>query len=245
MTFRKLFNFVAAAAIVAAATSATPLSVAAKDSGEQRRAAARVQEPVDLAVLVQDDLVARVGNELGVTRDFIRRLPAGSRVMVGYLTSGTLQVRQQFTDDLDAAARSLRVPRASASSAPYNPYVEVVEALRLFDASGKNRRVVLLVSDGLDISRGFDGPSVINSLDMHRAVREANKRDVKVYSFYAPSVGVSGFNRTLASYGQSALARLTRETGGRAFFQGTDFVTFDAYFERLGRALNDRGATAY
>ncbi|HEY9283019.1 MAG TPA: hypothetical protein VIP46_06160 [Pyrinomonadaceae bacterium] len=242
MTLRKLFSFVAAAALVAAATLATPAGVAAKDSGEQRRAAARVQEPIDLAVLVQDDLVARVGNELGVTRDFIRRLPAGSRVMVGYLTSGSLQVRQQFTDDLDAAARSLRIPRASASSAPYNPYVEVVQALRRFDETGKNRRVVLLVSDGLDISRGFDASTVINSIDLARAAREAKKRDVTVYSFYAPSVGVSGYNRTLASYGQSALNRLSRETGGRAFFQGTDFVTFDAYFERLGRALNSRDA---
>ncbi|HLL74501.1 MAG TPA: hypothetical protein VK421_04500 [Pyrinomonadaceae bacterium] len=244
MTFRKLFNFFAAFALVAAATFTAPTSAAANESAE-RRASARVQEPVDLAVLVQDDLVSRVGNELGVTRDFIRRLPAGSRVMVGYLTAGTLQVRQQFTDDLEAAARSLRVPRGTAASAPYNPYVEVVEALRKFDESGRNRRVVLLVSDGLDVSRGFDASTVINSIDMERAIREANKRDVTVYSFYAPAVGLSGFNRLAASYGQSALARLTRETGGRAFFQGTDFVTFDAYFERLGRALNGRGETAY
>lgn len=244
MTFRKLFNFVAALALASAATFATPARAAAGDSAE-RRASARVEEPVDLAVLVQDDLVARVGNELGVTRDFIRRLPAGSRVMVGYLTAGSLQVRQQFTDDLDAAARSLRVPHGVASSAPYNPYVEVVEALRRFDASGKNRRVVLLVSDGLDISRGFDASSAINSVDLQRAVREANKRGVTVYSFYAPSVSLTSFNRTAASYGQSALVRLTRDTGGRAFFQGTDFVTFDAYFERLGRALNGRGERAY
>ena len=240
MTLRKLFNFVAALALVAGATFAMPAAASAKDPAAERRASARVQEPVDLAVLVQDDLVSRVGNELGVTRDFIRRLPAGSRVMVGYLTSGSLQVRQQFTGDLEAAARSLRVPRASASSAPYNPYVEVVEALRRFDAAGKNRRVVLLISDGLDVSRGFDASTVVNSIDLARAAREAKKRDVTVYSFYAPSVGLSGYNRTLAGYGQSALARLSRETGGRAFFQGTDFVTFDAYFERLGRALNSR-----
>jgi hypothetical protein len=244
MTFRKLFNFAAAFALVAAATFTAPVSAAAGESAE-RRASARVEEPVDLAVLVQDDLVARVGNELGVTRDFIRRLPAGSRVMVGYLTAGSLQVRQQFTGDLEAAARSLRAPRATETSAPYNPYVEVVEALRRFDAAGSNRRVVLLVSDGLDISRGFDATTIINSIDLERAVREAKKRDVAVYSFYAPSVGLSGFNRLAASYGQSALARLTQETGGRAFFQGTDFVTFDAYFERLGRALNGRGETAY
>jgi len=244
MTFRKLFNFVAAFALVAAATFAAPASAATNQSAE-RRATARVQEPIDLAVLVQDDLVARVGNELGVTRDFIRQLPAGSRVMVGYLTAGSLQVRQQFTGDLEAAARSLRVPRATPTSAPYNPYVEVVEALRRFDEAGRNRRVVLLVSDGLDVSRGFDPSTVINSIDLERAIREANKRDVTVYSFYAPSVGLTSFSRTAANYGQSALSRLTRETGGRAFFQGTDFVTFDAYFERLGRALNGRGETAY
>ena len=244
MTFRKLFNFVAAAALVAAATFAAPVSAVAKDSAE-RRASARVEQPIDLAVLVQDDLVARVGSELGVTRDFIRELPAGSRVMVGYLTAGSLKVRQQFTDDLEAAARSLRVPRASVSSAPYNPYVEVVEALRRFDASGTNRRVVLLVSDGLDVSRGTDASSVINSVDLRRAVKEANKRGVAIYSFYAPSVGLTSRSRLAASYGQSSLARLTRETGGRAFFQGTDFVTFDAYFERLGRALNSRGEPAY
>ena len=67
-----------------------------------------------LAVLIQDDLVSRVANELRVTGGFIRELPAGSNVMVGYIRSGSLQVRQPFTGDLDAAARRIgsgrRVP---------------------------------------------------------------------------------------------------------------------------------------
>jgi hypothetical protein len=42
--------------------------------------------------LIQDDLTSRVGNELGVTREFIRGLPSGSRVMVGYITAGSLQL---------------------------------------------------------------------------------------------------------------------------------------------------------
>src|SRR6267154_2561335 len=118
--------------------------------------ALRVQTPLNIAVLIQDDLTSRVGNELGVTRDFIRSLPSGSRVMVGYITTGTLQVRQSFTTDLDKAAGSLRVPRASTSASPFNPYVEVIEALRNFDASWKGKNAVLLISDGLDTSRGFD-----------------------------------------------------------------------------------------
>ncbi len=187
-----------------------------------------------------------MGNELGVTRDFIRGLPTGSRVMVGYLRAGSLQVRQPFTDDLDKAAASLRTPAASEAVAPYNPYVEVVEALKKFENEGKNRNVVLLVSDGLDSSRGLDVSSTTDSIDLHRAINEAQRRNVTIYSFYAPTVGLTSQSHILAGYGQSALNRLSNDTGGRAFFQGTtSFVTFDAYFERLRSALNEQIAQAY
>jgi len=205
-----------------------------------------VQAPINVAILIQDDLESRVANELNVTRDFIRTLPSGSRVMVGYVTSGSLQVRQKFTDDLDKAARSLRMPRSSEAGSPYNPYVEVIEALRKFDNGNKNRNVVLLISDGLDTSRGFDSTSAGQTLDLGRAIREANRRSIAIYSFYAPSIGLTSWNHIAASYGQSSLNRLSNETGGRAFFQGsTGFVTFNSYFDRLREALNEQYATAY
>lgn len=228
-----------AAFVLALAATSAPAQVNRQAS---RGSNARVHEPLNLAVLVQDDLVSHVGNELGVTADFIRSLPAGSRVMVGYLTAGSLQVRQQFTTDLEQAAKALRIPMASESAAPYNPYVEVLQALRKFDAQDANRNAVLLVSDGLDVSRGFDASSTLNSLDLHRAVNEAKRRNVNIYAFYAPSVGLTSHNRTAISFGQGALNRLADETGGRAFFQGTNFVTFDAYFDNLRRALNERTA---
>ena len=201
-------------------------------------------EPVNIAVLIQDDLISQVGNEIGETRDFIRSLPPGSRVMVGYITAGSLQVRQPFTTDLDKAARSLRIPLASVSSAPFNPYVEVIEALRKFDKSWTNN-ALLLVSDGLDISRGFDSTAAGHTLDLDRAIAEANRRQVSVFSFYAPSVGLTSRSRLAASYGQSSLNRLADSTGGKAFFQGiTGFVTFHSYFNRLQEALNRQYARA-
>ena len=207
---------------------------------------AGVETPLNLAILIQDDLESRVGNELAITRDFIRGLPQGSRVMVGYITAGSLQVRQKFTDDLDKAAGSLRIPRSSDAASPYNPYVEVIEALRRFDEGGKNRNAVLLISDGLDTSRGFDATSAGHTLDLERAIREANRRNVAIYSFYAPTVGLTSWNSTAASYGQSSLNRLSNETGGRAFFQGsTGYVTFDSYFDRLRETLNEQYARAY
>ena len=202
-------------------------------------------EPLNLAVLVQDDLIPQVGNELGVTREFIRSLPQGSQVMVAYITAGSLQVRQPFTTDLEKAAKSLRIPIGSTSASPFNPYVEVIEAMRKFKDESPNANAVLLISDGLDISRGFDSTAAGHTLDIERAISEANKRRISVFSFYAPSVGLTSRSRLAASYGQSSLNRLADETGGRAFFQGTTgFVTFDSYFDRLREQLNRQYARA-
>lgn len=207
--------------------------------------ALRVQAPLNIAILIQDDLTSLVGNELGVTREFIRSLPAGSRVMVGYITAGSLQVRQPFTTDLGRAANSLRIPIASTSASAYNPYVEVIEALKKFDSNWQGHNAVLLISDGLDTSRGFDATTAGNTLDIDRTIAEANRRNTSIFSFYAPSVGLTSRSFLAASYGQSSLNRVSHDTGGRAFFQGTTgFVTFDSYFSRLRAELNRQYATA-
>jgi hypothetical protein len=244
---RKLYSVFAAfilAAIASLGALSVPASAQAKQSG-RAAASARVSTPLDLAVLIQDDLVPRVGNELRETSEFLRSLPAGSRVMVAYVRSGSLQVRQPFTTDLAAAGRALRIPVGSASASPYNPYVELRDAIRMFPADNQNRNAVLLISDGLDTSRGFDFSSTVDSVDLNRAVREAKSRNVAVYSFYAPTVGQTSRNQLAVSFGQSALNRVSDETGGRAFFQGTSYVTFDPYFERLTKTLNEQGERAY
>lgn len=235
--FAALIFFVAASF----AASATTPGGNPKESSEKTR----VESPLNIAILIQDDLVSRVGTELDVTRDFIRGLPAGSRVMIAYVRAGSLQVRQPFTSDLEKAAKALRTPIGSTNAAPYNPYVEVIEALKKFDSNSDGRNAILLISDGLDTSRGFDTDSAGNTVDLLRAIKEAQRRSVTVYSFYAPTAGLTSYNRLAVSYGQSSLNRLSNETGGRAFFQGTSYVTFDSYFDRLREALNERYAKAY
>lgn len=230
-----------AAVIVALASSIAMTTSALTREDHDARKTAKIDAPLNIAILIQDDLISSVGNEIRVTSDFIRSLPKGSRVMVGYITSGSLQVRQPFTTDLDSAARSLRIPISSTSASPYNPYVEVIEAVRRFETSWKGRNAVLLISDGLDVSRGFDTTSAGHTVDLERAMREANTRNVAIYSFYAPSVGLTSESSLAVSYGQSSLNRISAETGGKAFFQGmTGFVTFDPYFSQLRQALNER-----
>lgn len=203
------------------------------------------EAPPIIAVLIQDDLVARVNNELEGIKNFIRRLPDGARVMTGYITAGSLRVTQDFTTDRARAADSLRIIRSSDSASPFNPYVELVEALRRFDAQPTGRRIVLMVSDGLDTSHGIRGASPLQSLDLERATREAQRRGVAVFSIYAPSVGLTSFSRLEGNYGQSSLNRLADETGGEAFFSGFDFVSFAPYFKEFNELLDLQWVITY
>jgi len=239
--FRKISSFLFVSLLVVITVGAAALASAEGNNSD----ALRVREPLNIAILIQDDLTSRVGNELGVTRQFIRSLPPGSRVMVGYITAGSLQVRQPFTTDVNRAANSLRIPIASTAASAYNPYVEVIEALKKFDSNWKGHNAVLLVSDGLDTSQGFDATAAGHTLDIDRTITEASRRSVAIFSFYAPSVGLTSRNQLAASFGQSSLNRVSHDTGGKAFFQGTTgFVTFDSYFSRLTQELNRVYATA-
>lgn len=201
--------------------------------------------PITLAVLIQEDLVPSVGNEIKDLADFIRQLPKGSRVMVGYLRTGSLQVKQRFTIDLDKAASALRPPSGFASSSPYNPYVEVIEALKRFEGQPLGRRAILLVSDGLDVSRGVDSSSPTQSVDLQRAVNESQRRGVAIYGFYAPTV-LAAANPALVSNAQSSLLRLSDETGGLAFFQGTGApVSFRPFITELDTSLQKQAALTF
>jgi VWFA-related protein len=203
------------------------------------------ENPLTLAILIQDDLVPSIASETRGIAAFIRHLPVGSRIMVGYIRSGSLEVRRKFTSDLERAATSVRIPLGTASAGPYNPFVEIIEALRRFDAQPLGRRAIIVVSDGLDVSRGLDSSSPGQSLDLQRAITEAQRRGVAIYSIYAPAAAAIG-NQLLSANGQGCLEKLSTETGGQAFFQGTGApVSFDPFLKQIDQSLSRQIALTY
>jgi VWFA-related protein len=203
------------------------------------------ETPLIVAVLLQDNLVSHVNNEIGGIKEFIRGLPDNSRVMIGYIGGMALLTSKGFTTDRDQAADSLRITISSTAATPYSPYFQVADSLRLFESQPAGRRMLLLVSDGLDISHGFPQANPIFSLSLERAISEAQRRGVAVYSFYSPSAGLTRRSRLASNYGQSALNRLSDETGGKAFFSGFDFVTFDPYFKEVKESLGRQWLITY
>ncbi|HSQ25132.1 MAG TPA: hypothetical protein VLN44_11990 [Pyrinomonadaceae bacterium] len=202
------------------------------------------ESPLTLAILFQDDLVSSVSVEARTIAEFIRNQPGGSRVMIAYIHQGSLEVRRKFTNELDKVAQSVRPPLGLASASPFNPYIEIIEGLRRFDSQPLGRRAMIVISDGLDVSRGVDSSSPGQSLDLQRAITEAQRRSVAVYSIFVPSIVSAGQNLNLN--GQGCLERLSSETGGRAFFQGTSApVSFDPFLRQIDTLLGKQIALTY
>lgn len=202
--------------------------------------------PLQLAILIQEDLSSSVNLELQGLRDFIRRLPENSRVMVAYLRGGSIQTRQRFTTDLEKASNSLRIVTGNSFSAPSSPYDGLSQALGRFDALPLGRRAVLLVSDGLDTSRGIESSSPALSLDLEQAILKAQRKSVAVYSIYSPTGSNGGGNSILNLNGQGSLQKLADETGGRAFFQGSGApVSFDPFLKNLTLSFKRQFALTY
>lgn len=220
-----------------------------KENGDEQQILSirSVEEaPLSLAVLVQDDLGSGFNLQISELKKFITALPRGSRVMVAYLRGGSAQIRQRFTTDLDAAANSLRIVSSSNATAPRNPFDSVIDVLNRFDALPTGRRAILMVSDGLDVSNGVSNASPAQSIDLDRAILRAQRKSVAVFSVYSPSSSNPNENSTLTLFGQSSLQRLSDETGGRAFFQGSSApISFVPFFKDLSLLLTRQFLLTY
>ncbi|HEV7699298.1 MAG TPA: hypothetical protein VGO43_03630 [Pyrinomonadaceae bacterium] len=202
--------------------------------------------PLSIAIVIQEDLSAGFNNQLGDIRDFIRGLPKGTRVMTAYLRGGSPLITQRFTDDLSAAAKSLRIASGFSLSGSRSPYEGLTDILPRFDGVPTGRRAVLMFSDGLDTSGGLTLASVTQSLELDQAILKAQRRSVAVYSFYGTTSLTENGNSTLAFAAQGALQKLSDETGGRAFFQGSIApISYLPFFRDLVTTLNRQFALSY
>ncbi|MBA2378142.1 MAG: hypothetical protein H0V76_01045 [Blastocatellia bacterium] len=205
--------------------------------------------PLALAIVIQDDVASDFNLHLRDLQTFIRDLPRGSRVMVAYLRGGSFEVRQRFTDDLDRAARSLRIVASSASVSPRNPYDPLIDVLDRFDALPAGRRAILMFSDGLDVSTGTIGSTPFQSTDLERAILRAQRKSVSVFPVFVPTVITQpriGSGSILLMNGQSSLERLADESGGRAFIQGSYTpINLRPAFRELSMLLNRQFLLSY
>jgi len=209
---------------------------------------------LQLMILIDDTLnTSAVGNNLNDLREFIKTQPASTVVGIAYMSNATIHLAQNFTTDHEAAAKAIRLPRGALSTAD-SPYLSLISLVKSWPQQNV-RRVVLMVTDGIDRLRGEKPqPSQLGprfgpvyhsmptiSTDATSASEISQRYNVLVFSMYSPGVGRAGRSSWDLDIGLSGLTKIAEETGGECYSLGTSsLVSFQPYLERFQKSLDSQ-----
>ncbi len=194
------------------------------------------QTGLDLVVLIDDSLSQRVDIQLKEIGTFLQTLPPDARVAVAYANYGGVNYAQEFTTDHEKAAKSIHIPSAFPGTAN-GLYDSVTTLIKKWPVT-QNRRMVLLISDGIDTTGGLSDTEPNTNAVLQRAIHQAEQSAVVVDSIYASGSGGTSEDRLLVLNGQGCLSQLAAKTGGNAFFEGMETpLTFKPFLQDIAKSL--------
>jgi len=193
---------------------------------------------LDLFILIDEGADSSLALHLDDLRTFIGAQPATTLVGVGYTRNATVQIQQELTTDHELAAKALRMP-SGYSGAYASPYLSVADLMRRWPED-KNRREVLMLSDGVDrmgrsapAHRGF----TVNP-DEQTAAAVAHRTGTVIHSIYVPAARRARLGYWPRTNGQTQMASLSQKTGGKSFYLGLQMpVSLKPYLDELQTTL--------
>jgi len=187
---------------------------------------------LELFLLLDDAAGSSLGSQLEDLRRFINSQPATTRIGVGYMRDGTVDIVQNLTEDHNKAAKSLRLPLGLAG-VNASPYFSVTDLIKRWPETPV-RREILMISDGIDRY----GPGGASDPYVDQAVEQAQRAGIIIFSIYTPGAGHFGHSFWRINWGQNYLSQLSDETGGESYYLGSEApVSFSPYLDDLGRRL--------
>jgi hypothetical protein len=188
---------------------------------------------LQLAILIDDAVDPSLGNQFGDLTDFINSQSKETAVGLYYAEHGTVVAEADFSTDHAAVARKLRLPLGRRAAASPSVYLSLSSLISKWPSTGV-RREVLMIASGADLLE--PGPQDPYA---QAALADAQKAGVVAHSIYAGGRRLGRTFRGLIA--QSNLGRLTSESGGEAFFQGTEApIAFSPYLNRLNTILRNQ-----
>ena len=152
-----------------------------------------------------------IAGQREAARALLSRFGAGSRVGVLAFAERATLVRQLSAAELSPAAFQIGARRNSRTAV----FDGALAAVRAFDAAGPDageRRIVVLLSDGLDTA------STVRPAEVVKAARE---RGVSIYVIHLPVYGLRG-DRVTVRRPARGFRELAYETQGRYFLLGDE-----------------------
>jgi hypothetical protein len=197
-------------------------------------------DKLDLYIVVDDSLTTEVGLDYKDVKNFVAELPSTARVGVLYALNGTVTAAQDLTDNREAAMKTLRLPLGTIGAGG-GIFLSLGDLGKRLPPDPDRRRVVLFLSSGIDLYRGYADTYAGLNPDLKTAIDYLDRSGITVYTIYVSPASHFQRNLFLVSNGQSCLARLASETGGEAYYQGfMTPVTMKPFLDEMLEHLNNQ-----
>lgn len=190
-----------------------------------------------LAILIDDGLRTSFANQLPEIQQFVRDLPPGVEVLIGYMQNGTVRSDDHFSANHEEALGALRIPFSSVGASA-SPYFCLSEFVKHWPSPQPAARIVLMLTNGVDPYNGSVSPLNQNSPYVERAQEDAQAAGVAVYSIYYGDRAERG--AAVSFSGQGYLQQVGSATGGDSFNNGTIAPpSITPYLRMFSRAISE------
>ncbi len=193
---------------------------------------------LEFVVLIDDSARSSIGLQLNDLAMFIQSMPPTTLVGVAYMQNGRAVFAQNPTADHALAAKAIRLtsgpPGINAS-----PYFCLSDLAKHWPSEDpKNRREVLMVTDGVDrYSPRYDPDDPY----MQAAITDSQKAGLIVYSIFFRDTGRFDNSYYETNAGQNLLSQVTQATGGNLYWEGlSNPVSFQPYLNDLSKRLENQ-----
>ena len=193
---------------------------------------------IEFVILIDDTARSSLAIQFGDIQQFVRELPPNTRVALGYMNYGSVQMATPLTHNRDAVIKSLRITSGPAYSNG-SPYFCLSELAKHWPSSDmKAQREVLMITDGIDdYERRFDPEDPY----VQTAIQDATKARLVVYTLYWHGRGDPGSRSYVGNGGQNLLMEVSSATGGYSYWQGFgNPVAFQPFLKDLNQRLRNQ-----
>jgi hypothetical protein len=193
------------------------------------------QAALELYIVIDDGEDSDLGLQFNSLKEFINQQPGTTRIGLAYLRNGSASIVAPMTTDHAQITKAVRLPLGQPGISA-SPYMGVSDLIKKWPAAGA-RREMLLITSGID---PWSPPDPQNPY-LQEAIADAQRAGILVHSIYYAEAGHLGHSHWRVNWGQNYLSELGDETGGEAYWQGTNSpVSLTPYLKDLGERLQNQ-----
>ena len=191
--------------------------------------------PVELIILVDPAARVSLGTQMGAFKHFVQEIPSNTKMAFAYMEEGRALLSAPLSSDPQQILREIQVPNGPPGIAA-SPYFCISDLARNWPSRDPNaRRVVVLVSDGIDdyyVHYNPEDPYVL------AAIHDSIRGGLMIYPFYWKDQTFLDQFEWPQMAGQNLMKEISDATGGYSYWEGFgNPVSFTPFFNNLRERL--------